>query len=238
MPTKLEKKAGQKPLWSQLYDILQERIEQGTYAEGLNMPTEAELMEEFSVSRVTVRQAMESLLRDGYISRRRGSGTIVRPRRRNAYTTYETTILGEEHNARNDRRIITVGFSKVPSETSAFFQTPPNQPLLRLERRSYIDGKPVANFITYLHPRTAIAETMDFSGSLYEVMEAAGYPITGVTESITADLSTPLEESIFELKKTAAILHRRRFGYSNGEPVECSYASYTGTDYEFTITQK
>ena len=61
MTTALEKKTGQKPLWSQLYEILQSRIETAAYEEGTLFPTEAELMEEFAVSRITVRQAMDSL---------------------------------------------------------------------------------------------------------------------------------------------------------------------------------
>ena len=53
---KLSFQSGQKPLWSQLYDILESRILNGEYKEGEVLPSEMSLMEEFGVSRVTVRQ--------------------------------------------------------------------------------------------------------------------------------------------------------------------------------------
>lgn len=238
MVTKLEKKAGQKPLWSQVYEIIKDRIDTMFYTEGTNLPTETELMAEFSVSRVTIRQAMEALLRDGYISRRRGSGTIVLPSRRNASTTFRTTLLGEEHNDRKDRRVIAVSYEKAPEKARNFFKIPANQPVLRVERRSYIDNKPIANFVVYLNPMAAVADTADFGHSLYGVLEQAGYPITEIEERFTAALSTPPEEKIFKLQKNTAIFHRERYGYSGTHPIEYSLAQYNAADYEITISQK
>lgn len=48
---KLSFQSGQKPLWSQLYDILESRILNGDYQEGEVLPSEMALMEEFEVSR-------------------------------------------------------------------------------------------------------------------------------------------------------------------------------------------
>ena len=90
--TELKKGNGQKPLWSQLFEILKERIAENVYEAGSVMPTEAELMKEFSVSRITVRQAMNRLLQDGSISRRRGSGTIVLPAVGNLSTSFRSII--------------------------------------------------------------------------------------------------------------------------------------------------
>ena len=238
MVMKLEKKPGQKPLWSQVYDIIKDRIDTEYYSEGTNLPTEAELMEEFSVSRVTIRQAMEALLRDSYISRRRGSGTIVLPRKRSASTSYRTTILGEEHNHRKDRRVISVSYQRAPAEACSFFHTSVNQSLLRLERRSYVNNKPIANFVTYLNPMVAVEDTTDFSGSVYDVLSDAGYPITEITERFTAALSTPRDEKIFRLTKTAAIIQRERYGYSGETPIEYSVSQYNAADYEMTVSQK
>lgn len=46
---KLKVNNGEKPLWSQLYDILEERILNGFYSVGSNLPTEMNLMDEFGV---------------------------------------------------------------------------------------------------------------------------------------------------------------------------------------------
>ncbi|UTY39772.1 GntR family transcriptional regulator [Allocoprobacillus halotolerans] len=74
---KLQSQSGEKPLWSQLYDVLESRILNGVYKEGEVLPSEMSLMEEFGVSRVTVRQAMDKLIHSKLISRKRGKGTIV-----------------------------------------------------------------------------------------------------------------------------------------------------------------
>ena len=68
---------GDKPLWSQIAQILSERIANGTYPVGSTMPGEMALMEEFGVSRITVRQALDKLVSRGLIERRRGKGTLV-----------------------------------------------------------------------------------------------------------------------------------------------------------------
>ena len=57
---KLSYQVGQKPLWSQLYDILEMRILSGEYKEGDTLPSEVAIMQEFDVSRITVRQATVS----------------------------------------------------------------------------------------------------------------------------------------------------------------------------------
>ena len=66
-----------KPLWSQLYDILEMRILSGEYKEGDTLPSEVAIMQEFDVSRITVRQAMDKLIQAQLISRQRGKGTVV-----------------------------------------------------------------------------------------------------------------------------------------------------------------
>ena len=68
---------GAKPLWSQLLNIIREKIEKEEYKVGDSLPSEMQLIEQYGVSRITVRQALDKLMKDGYIDRRRGKGTIV-----------------------------------------------------------------------------------------------------------------------------------------------------------------
>ncbi|MBR2676055.1 MAG: GntR family transcriptional regulator [Solobacterium sp.] len=234
MTVMLEKKTGQKPLWSQLYEILRERIEQNRYPEGMNLPTESELMSEFSLSRVTIRKAMERLMNEGYIIRRRGSGTIINPRRRNTSTTLQTTIIGE-FNDRRDRRVISVSYEIPPAAASSFFGTPERQPVLTLVRRLYVEGKPVSNHKSYLNPTLGIDDRMDFNGSLYETLSQAGYPITEITERFTSSLSDKEEEQLLELKEPKVIMRRQRSGSCGKIPVEYSLVIYIADDYELTV---
>lgn len=68
---------GRTPLYFQIYDLLRNKIEGGLYLPGDQLPTEAELSSEFSVSRITVKQAIQMLVNDGVLSRHQGKGTFV-----------------------------------------------------------------------------------------------------------------------------------------------------------------
>jgi len=63
--------------YSVLARAIREQIAAGTYKMGDRLPSENELSEEFNFSRQTVRQALGILEREGYLVRRRGSGTYV-----------------------------------------------------------------------------------------------------------------------------------------------------------------
>jgi GntR family transcriptional regulator len=68
---------GPTPLYHQLMNILRSRILSNELKGSQRLPTEAELCMEYSVSRITVRQALSELMKDGLIYRDRGRGTFV-----------------------------------------------------------------------------------------------------------------------------------------------------------------
>jgi len=65
------------PLYAQLAALLRQRIVRGEWKEGDRLPSHSELTREFAVARVTVRQAINILERDGIVKSRRGPGTFV-----------------------------------------------------------------------------------------------------------------------------------------------------------------
>src|SRR6476469_5971927 len=68
---------GPMPRYAQLADIFRQRITRNRWPPGTKLPTLEALMLEFDVARVTVRQAMELLAREGLVSAERGRGTFV-----------------------------------------------------------------------------------------------------------------------------------------------------------------
>lgn len=65
------------PLYLQIATLIRRRITSGQWAEGYQIPTLEDLMAEFGVGRVTVRQALDIIERDGLVRRQRGRGTFV-----------------------------------------------------------------------------------------------------------------------------------------------------------------
>jgi GntR family transcriptional regulator len=65
------------PRYRQIADLMRQRIARGQWSKGQKLPSLEELVGQFGVARVTVRQAMELLARDGLVSAQRGRGTFV-----------------------------------------------------------------------------------------------------------------------------------------------------------------
>lgn len=65
------------PLYSQLKNLIIEKIESGEYKEDSKIPSEQELCEQYNISRPTVRQAINELTNNGYLYKEKGKGTFV-----------------------------------------------------------------------------------------------------------------------------------------------------------------
>jgi GntR family transcriptional regulator len=65
------------PRYAQIADLLRQRIARGAWIAGTKLPSNEALMREFAVSRVTIRQAVDVLARNGLIEARQGAGTFV-----------------------------------------------------------------------------------------------------------------------------------------------------------------
>jgi len=64
--------------YKKIWQSLKTAIESGTYAPGVRLPTEFQLVQSYGASRVTVSRALKELQIGGYVDRRAGSGTYVR----------------------------------------------------------------------------------------------------------------------------------------------------------------
>ena len=73
-------KSSPTPLYQQLRRSLRDAIEQDLLSPDEALPAERDLADEFQVSRITVRKAIEGLVEEGLIDRRHGAGTFVAAR--------------------------------------------------------------------------------------------------------------------------------------------------------------
>jgi GntR family transcriptional regulator len=100
---------GPMPRYAQLAGIFRQRIARNRWPPGTRLPTLEALMREFEVARVTVRQAMELLARDGLVSAERGRGTFVtaQPSRRRGLML-QTSLQALADVYRNDTPNLTL----------------------------------------------------------------------------------------------------------------------------------
>lgn len=95
------------PIYYQLEQYMKEKIEKGEWQPGEMIPSERELAEMYDISRMTVRQAVNNLVNDGYLIRRRGKGTFVAAQKNRAAAERADELFrryaGARHGARHDR---------------------------------------------------------------------------------------------------------------------------------------
>lgn len=97
------------PRYVQLSDLFRQRISRGIWPPGHKLPTLEDLMREFDVARVTVRQAVDVLAREGLLLAERGRGTFVTVHRLREKQLHLATTLKElSHLYRNDKPKLTL----------------------------------------------------------------------------------------------------------------------------------
>ena len=233
----LDYSIGAKPLWSQLAAIIRKDIEDGVYKVGETLPSEMQLIEQFGVSRVTVRQAMERLMTEGYIIRMRGKGTIVQSSTSNkTYTRVQSSFKQLEEQDRSSIRVVdSVSYELAPQKACEIFNIATDTKIIKLKRSRKIDGKIVTIFETYLNPSLSLTLKSDFEGSLYKLLESEGYEVTGGNEILSAYISSEKDMQEFSLDKLTAIIDRTKIGYSRNTPIEYTISRYLSDGYKLLI---
>lgn len=166
------------PRYARLADTLRARITAGDYAVGAFLPTEAELCEEFAVSRHTVREALRRLAEAGYLRRRQGSGSEVVARRpQDHYVHAMRSLDGLFQYAADTRfRILRMGL-EVPGPAHADdLRGAQEAPWLVIDalRSEVPDGRPICASTVFVNADfAAIAEVLPgHRGAIYPLIEA------------------------------------------------------------------
>lgn len=175
------------PLYLQLTEFLRERILSREWPSGEQIPTEVELCSTYGVSRITVRQALALLVRDGLLVRGRGKGTFVRepsltaaPRSVSSFST-ELRELGMKPGSRT----LDTETLAAPPEVAAEMDIEPGTELFRLRRLRTADDLPIGVQDTLLVAArfAGLLDVVGESTSLYEVLrDYYGVVATGATE--------------------------------------------------------
>ena len=162
-------------LYYQLYDILHQDITNGVYQPGDMLPTENNLIDTFGVSRVTVRKAMDLLMNDGLIEKRRGQGTFVQKNK------LKTELQKKNHFAALTEEMGYIAHTKVilnkkvvaSKGISELLHIPENSPVVNLRRIRYASNVPVRYESAYLeYSKYGAVEKHDFTdGSLRQFLK-------------------------------------------------------------------
>ena len=233
------------PLYYQVENVLREKILSGAFAPGEKMPTESQLIEQFSVSRITIRQALAALANERLIERRQGSGTFVAERRTKqrkfSGKTHLTGSLDELMEMGLTMQVKVLEFNRVEADKheAELLQIKAKTPVYRLKRLRLHEEQPYSLIVSYL-PEDIGANLTDeelSSGALLNTLERKfGYRLRDARQEIKAELADPYIAELLNIRVGSALLSIERTVYTDkGKPVEFVHTLYRSDLYGFSV---
>lgn len=218
------------PLYHQITQNFRELIGGGQLQPGETVPSEWELSALYGVSRLTVRRALDELVRDGLLNRRHGVGTFV------ANPTEAQIFPSELSFTKNMQRIGRTPSSRMVSlqvvaatpAVAQYLELQAGAPVFELVRVRLVDGEPLMLETTYLSqarfPDLPQADLSD--GSLYEFLNKhCQVNVVALDQVLEPTLLTDREAGLLDVRRRAPAILSEIVGFtSDGMPIEYTWS--------------
>lgn len=208
------------PLHRQLFLVLHDEIDRGVIAPGDALPTEQTLCDQFGVSRITVRRALADLAEQGYIERRHGVGSFVRPHGpadvSGASAAGRSFMQGLRQTQFETRvEVVELGIRRPPRAIGEALETSGELLQIVRVRRQRRTGEPLMVTEAWLPPGLAdlLTEPKLRRAPLYQLLSEAGIVVAGVRHEITAEIAGPRNAHLLDTAIGAALLRVNRLAF-------------------------
>ena len=204
---------------------------------GDSIPSERQLSVDLGVSRLTVRAALDDLVREGYLIRRRGAGTFVsEPKVAKGVGT--VTSFSDDMRERGmkpasrtlDLQVVTAG-----ARLGRILHVSPSEPVAVIKRLRLADREPMA--IELLHVRQSLVPDLTASdleeNSFYDLLDARYVvEIVGGTKTVEPTVTNEEESNALGVPlHSPALLFERVTRSATGDVVEFTSSTYRGDRY-------
>jgi GntR family transcriptional regulator len=203
---------------------------------GEAIPSERQLSADLRVSRLTVRAALDELVREGYLLRRRGAGTFVsEPKIAQELTMTSFTEDMRSRGMRPASKTLELKVVQAGARLGRLLHVSPSEPVLVAERLRLADGETMA--METLHIRAALVPGLAARDlerqSFYELLsDRYGIVVVGGTQAIEPTVTNEEEsEALGVPLHSPAFLFERITRAENGEIIEFVRSLYRGDRY-------
>jgi GntR family transcriptional regulator len=229
------------PRYYQVYVTLRQWVRDGTYAAGQQIPTEAELCGSFAVSRITIRKAIDELVREGWLVRQQGRGTFVDIAAARANVSVDLRqVMNQiaEFGERTSVRALRVALVIPDEETRAALELDDTARVQKATHVRVLNGSPLGHVTTFIPPR--VAERIDAAQLKAEPMlrliERAGIRVGTAEQFIGATLAEPDVAKALRIPVGAPLVRITRVVYDvRQSPVERVIAVYRADRYHYRM---
>ncbi|MFI5838854.1 GntR family transcriptional regulator [Catenuloplanes sp. NPDC051500] len=227
------------PLYLQVSSRLEQAVESGLLAPGERLPDEISFAATLGVSRPTMRRAIEELVADGLLTRKRGAGTRVNDiqvRRRVALTSLHDDLTAAGRHP--STRVLSFEPAATDRQASRMLGLPDGEHLVHCERLRLADGTPLAILRNWLPPRFAALTAADLTThGLYHLLGTRGGRPAVATQRITARAATTAQARLLEIGPGAPLICMQRTAFdAAGSPVEFADNLYRADHYAIDVT--
>lgn len=228
-------------LYDQIKDDLLSKIKDGTYPEGQTIPSELELAEMYGVSRPTIRQALQILVSDGYLEKRRRRGTVVtKPKVSQSFTMSISSFEDAMRLAGRlpKTKVLMFKRERANAEVEKRLELTRGQDVFKLVRLRCADDLPNVFVESYI-PCTLYPglDSFDFNeSSLYAAMDTCGNPVMTARRRLEVIKADGAAAALLDVEAGDPLLLFHTVARdANGTAVEYSVATYRGESNSFEL---
>jgi GntR family transcriptional regulator len=232
------------PKYLQIYDYLHGMIRRNKIEFGDKLPTEMELAERFKVNRMTVRKALDKLVVEEMVVRKRGQGTFLISNTPNEFIYSLDITTGFFNDIRNyglqpSSETLKVEVMEANKKTTALLELNTDTRVIFMLRVFYANDEPLMiekNYMPYSEFKELL--NVDLSGLRYPVLKEK-YNIVPhqANQTFTAVLCDEEAMNIFGFTKLQACVELEFVVYdASNVPIEVGYYLYRGDKYKFNIS--
>jgi Transcriptional regulators len=227
-------------LYFQIESILKRQIENEEYRCGDILPSETELQKFYRVSRVTIRQAMNDLVRDGYVKCSRGIGTVVvfEKIEENVKRVISFSKEMKQHGIEMTTSHCHISLIKCDKNISAKLNIPEDEEVYQLIRVRCVKNSPMVYSITYLKKMCDLSMDEDmYRESLYDLLEERyDIKITRGQDTFEAAIASETIADFLKITVGAPVFKRSRLTFDQSDHlIEYTYCYYPGDKYKYTV---
>jgi GntR family transcriptional regulator len=227
------------PLYAQVENVIIDRISDGSLPPGTRLPSEDDLVQEYTVSRTTIRAATQSLVQRGLVEIRRGKGTFVtQPKITQELTELtgfveDMQALGRHAKAKLlDQRVVAA--NQVVARQLALSQ---GTPVVRIQRIRLADAIPLSFDETYLPKQLGdkvMADNLETEPIFSLLEQKYRTPLVEAEYRLEAVCADPTVATALRIDVGSPIFLIERTSYSIGHrPVDYEKLHYRGDQIRF-----